>query len=131
MCLPSWLYLRVLRGSVVGCLAAGGRVFAAVARGFRTAECADDDGGGAADSGVDGDGLRRAVARAGPAFHAPIPIYYLRLPILDDVDSVGTDFRAHPATRTLIRVQRQSDDVIEIPQFRHPLHSFQHPTLID
>ncbi len=70
-----------------------------------------DDGGRAADAGLDRYGVERAVAAAGAAFHAGVPVADAYVGPIHLEDPVRADFQAHPAAGAFFLVKFQGDDI--------------------
>ena len=83
-----------------------------------------ENGDGAAYAGLDGDGLDRAVAGAGAAFHAGIAVADMHLAVAHGKDLVRADLSAAAATDAALHVELQRRDVFQIAQrwHRSPLY---------
>jgi hypothetical protein len=78
-----------------------------------------DDRGGAADAGLNGNGVGRAIQAAGAAFHAGIAIPYDHMPAVHLEHLMGANIQTHPATGAFAFVQLQSDNIFKINQILH------------
>jgi hypothetical protein len=78
-----------------------------------------DDGRSAADAGLDGNGIKRAVAAAGTAFHAGISILDPDMGSIHLEHVVRADFEAHPAAGAFFFSELQGHDIAEVNEFSH------------
>ena len=77
----------------------------ASARRFGAVELAVNDGGSAANPGVDGNRTESAILGAGATFHAAVQIDEMRLAVFDLKHGMGADLGAKAATRAFCLVQ--------------------------
>ena len=68
----------------------------------------------APDSGIDGYGIGRAVAGAGSAFHAQIPIRHHRLADIEDENMMRTNFHASATADAGRWVKGQADNIFQV-----------------
>lgn len=73
-----------------------------------------DHPGGAAYSGLNGNGFHRAIEGTGAALHAEIDISNLRLAFPNQEEIVRTDFRADPAADADFTVQNQGRNPFQV-----------------
>jgi hypothetical protein len=78
-----------------------------------------DDRRGAAHAGIHGDGVKRAVAAAGAAFHAGIAILNCDVFPVHRQYAVRAYFEAHPAAGAFLIIELQGDDIAEVNESLH------------
>jgi hypothetical protein len=92
--------------------------FAAVA-----SEHGVDHSGGTADTGLNGNGVGRAIQTASAAFHAGIAILYGHVFAIHLEHFMGTNIKAHSTAGAFIFIQLQSDHIFQINRIFHFLNS--------
>jgi hypothetical protein len=71
------------------------------------------------DTGIDRDGIDRAVEGAGPTLHAGIPICHRGLLAVNNEDMMRTNLHAPPATYTGWLVEYQGDNILQVMKSVH------------
>jgi hypothetical protein len=73
-----------------------------------------DDGRCTTHTGLDGNGLGRAILGAGAAFHAGVFLFNLCVSVVHGQDGMGTDHEAHSASNTFFLIKLQCNHILQI-----------------